>query len=315
MPTDAWGNGDTTRLSPDEAFDVLGNDTRIDILRTLGEADEPLRFNEVRRTIGIDDPGRFNYHLDQLVGSFVEKTDRGYVLRQPGRRVVQAVYSGVVTEEPVVQPIQIDVPCSYCGAPIEVSYRQEMMEAFCTECQGAYGDKERELVAGTDSGHIGGLTIPPAGVDGRTPEELHSAAQTWGYLDMLSVASGVCPRCSARVTHSIDVCLDHDAAEGLCAECDRRHAVQTESKCTNCILERDRMFVIHLLPETEVQAFLTAHGVNFVTPESNPWRGFEVEEEILSTDPFEVRFTFIAGEDALAVTVEDDLEVVEATRS
>ena len=35
-------DGETTTLSPDDAFAVLGDETRMEILRTLGEADRVL---------------------------------------------------------------------------------------------------------------------------------------------------------------------------------------------------------------------------------------------------------------------------------
>lgn len=43
----------TMILSPDDAFTVVGNDTRMEILQTLGEADQPLSFSELRERIGI----------------------------------------------------------------------------------------------------------------------------------------------------------------------------------------------------------------------------------------------------------------------
>ena len=39
--------GSEGALSPDAAFAVLGDETLLQILRTLGEADEPLAFSEL----------------------------------------------------------------------------------------------------------------------------------------------------------------------------------------------------------------------------------------------------------------------------
>ena len=38
------------------------------------------------------------------------------------------------------------------------------------------------------------------------------------------------------------------------------------------------------------------------------------DEEVRSVDPFEARFTFTAGDEALTLTVDDDLSVVDAIR-
>lgn len=96
-------------LSPDEAFGVLGNGTRIQILQELGETNEPLSFTELRDRLGIRQGGRFNDHLEQIVGYFAGKTHAGYVLGQPGRRIVQAVLSGAVTNNPDFEYTGIDV--------------------------------------------------------------------------------------------------------------------------------------------------------------------------------------------------------------
>lgn len=74
-----------------EALEALGNEQRITILRALAETDTPLPFSELRRRVGIDDTGRFNYHLDQLLGPFVRQTDAGYELGYAGERLVVAV--------------------------------------------------------------------------------------------------------------------------------------------------------------------------------------------------------------------------------
>lgn len=101
MPSDA-GSGEPTTLSPDEAFAVLGDDTRLQILQMLGAADEPLAFSELFDRIEYHDSSNFGYHLDKLVDHFVRKTDEGYALRQAGRRVVEAILSGAVTDDPVL---------------------------------------------------------------------------------------------------------------------------------------------------------------------------------------------------------------------
>ncbi|MDY6764215.1 MAG: helix-turn-helix domain-containing protein, partial [Halobacteria archaeon] len=104
-----------TTMSPDEAFNTLGNETRMEILQTLAEADEPLMFRELRKRVGLDDPGNFNYHLNKLKGQFVRKTDGGYKLTQSGNHVYQAILSGTVTQTPTVEPTELDERCYHCG--------------------------------------------------------------------------------------------------------------------------------------------------------------------------------------------------------
>lgn len=73
-----------------DALTALGNEHRIEILRVLADADEPLAFSDLRKSIGMDDTGRFNYHLTKLCGRFVRTTDSGYELGHAGERVVLA---------------------------------------------------------------------------------------------------------------------------------------------------------------------------------------------------------------------------------
>jgi hypothetical protein len=316
----ATDGDESTTLPPDEAFATLGNETRVGILRALGEAGEPLAFSGLFDRVDVDDSGRFNYHLDRLVGHFVHKTDDGYRLSQAGRRVVEAVLSGAVTEAPAMERTRIDQPCHYCGAPIEVSVRQDRVVKYCTACPGRTAETTGPHAS--DDGYLGSLPIPPAGVQDRTPAEVFEAAWTWANLEFLAEASGVCSRCSAALAESVTVCESHDshdATDGLCGSCGNRHAVQFHADCPNCINDLHGPFVLKLVWATELLAFLTVHGLNPVSPSQASIAAvdrvhMDYDETVRSTEPFVARFTFSIDDDTLALTVDDDLEVVDVER-
>ena len=111
-----------SRVSPDEAFALVADETRLEILRMLAATDEPLAFSTLFHRSEYDTRSNFSYHLDKLDGHFISQTDEGYALRQAGRRVVEAVISGAVTDDPVVHRVPIDRQCPFCSAQIEVSY-------------------------------------------------------------------------------------------------------------------------------------------------------------------------------------------------
>lgn len=92
----------------------MGDETRLRILRALGEAEEPLAFSELYRRVDYDDTANFNYHLEILEGHFVRKTDDGYSLRHTGRRIVEAILSGTVTGDPVLEWTPVETPCFLC---------------------------------------------------------------------------------------------------------------------------------------------------------------------------------------------------------
>jgi hypothetical protein len=103
---DPFAESDNDEVRTD-ALSVLGNETRIRILRTLADAAGPLTFTELREAVGIRDTGKFNYHLTKLCEYFVTETQDGYELGHAGSRVVaasQAAVTAVPTDE-----------CPVCG--------------------------------------------------------------------------------------------------------------------------------------------------------------------------------------------------------
>jgi DNA-binding HxlR family transcriptional regulator len=307
-------------LSPDEAFAVLGDETRLTILRTLGNAAGPLAFSELYDRSECDTSANFSYHLDKLADHFVRRTESGYELRQTGQRVVEAVLSGAVTDAPELEPTRIDMVCPFCGSQTAVGYHQERVNIYCTNCSGLFGDVASipELPGPAEYGYLGFMPLPPAGVQGRTAAEILAAGWAWGHLDYIARGGGICPRCSAAVEQSMTVCEDHEYSEGACDSCGRQYAAYIRAECVNCINSMQGIVPGVLLGTTELQAFLAGHGVNIVAPDAIG-RAIRVvgnyDEEVVSTDPFEVRFTFTAGEEALTVTIDEELEVVDATVS
>lgn len=309
---------DHAKLSPDAAFSILGDETRLRILRTLGEATGSLSFSELRERLGRPDSGQFNYHLGELVGHFITETEAGYDLRPAGQRIVESILSGTVTEDPTLGPMQIDRPCPYCGSPTEVDFHQDRLQHYCPACPGTYG--VTTLGGGSidpaERGFLGVLLLPPAGVADRTPEAVLDTAQIWTFFNLVKTANGLCPRCSAPLDTTVGVCTDHDATDGICEACDHRYAVKIGHRCPNCVFDMGGYFADWLLSNFEFVAFLVAHEVNPLAPITEDKRiWMDYDEEVLSVEPFEARFTFTVDDDSLTLTVDDDLSVVDATRS
>jgi hypothetical protein len=316
MGTDT-GGAKAAKLSPDEAFSVLGDEARLEVLRTLCAADGPLTYAELYERVEYDDPSNFSYHLDRLIGHFVRKTDRGYGLYDAGRRVVEAVVSGAVTDTPVVEPTETEKGCPFCGAPVAVGFQHGRVELSCTECTGLVrfdGSDGRRLA---EHGFLGSFLLPPAALQARSPREMLETAWTWRHTDFLTDSAGVCSRCSATLETSVDVCETHDASTEVCDECERRYAMKFEHFCTNCNYNPNSIAPGVILANTEFLAFLTAHGINPFAPESltRAIRAMaHYDEEVVSTDPFEARLTFTVDDDSITVTLDADLSVTAVTR-
>lgn len=85
------------------------------------------------------DSGRFNYHLSKLEGDFIDGTEDGYVLRNAGEHIVQAVIAGTGLGQESIPPTGVDMACRRCGAPTELRYEDEHLLFTCTECIGNFG--------------------------------------------------------------------------------------------------------------------------------------------------------------------------------
>ena len=317
-------------LSPEEAFAVLGDETRIEILQVLGKSDTTMSFTALRNAVGLHQGGQFNYHLDKLVGHFVKKSDGGYALCQPGRRVVEAVLSGAVTHDPELEPTDVDFECLLCGGSIRVSYRSERVELYCTECSGQYGQhvEERDSSFDTSGGYLGGYRIPPAGVDGRSPYELLEASSIWSHLENVALANELCPRCGAVVDTAITVCENHDRSGGLddrsgglhdrsgglddrsgelCSTCDKRHAVQVDRFCENCQFTRTGMAINILATKLELRQFVAEQGIDPIV-EGFKW-GWDCIEDVRSIEPFRADFTFEIEEESITLHTGEGLAI------
>lgn len=315
---------DETRpaVTPDEAFSLLGHETRVRILEVLATTprpERPVAFSVLRERVGDIDSAHFNYHLGELTGHFLERTDDGYDFRRPGRRVAQAILSGAVTGNPLSDLQPVDQRCPHCGGAVEVMFHRGRVALYCTECSGTYGSSNYQVAnddVPDEYGFLGLHDLPPSGLAERTPTEAVAAAHRWSLSDTLSMASDLCPRCGGTFDDHVDVCEAHDGGDGVCERCGYRHAVIYTASCTNCTFDSRLPFGVTLLAETELQAFVTDHGINLASADYGTFTDVfkSYAETVVSADPLEATFTFAIDGDECALTVDDDLDVVDVSR-
>lgn len=294
-----------------EAFSVLSNETRLLTVLALWDAYEPfaednaMPFSELYDSVAVDDTGNFNYHLNKLSGDYVTQTEDGYELSTAGLSLVQGVVAGSSIRSPEYEPTEIDEACPHCGAPVEVSYPGQMVRVGCTECDGWFGDVEE-----TD-GEIMAFPFPPAGLEGRSREEVLHAMVVSQLNQVESMLDGVCNTCGGRVNKRLDICEDHDVTEGICEACGVRFSAIARLACTACKNAVQAPSWAPVLDHPAVVAFFYEHGVEHSHASWEAMaRGDECREEIVSTDPLRMTFTFTAGEDDLRITVDKSLSVV-----
>lgn len=276
-------------VEPADAFALVGDETRLSILEALWRLETPASFSDVRAEVGLRDSAQFNYHLGQLTGQFVRKTDAGYALRTAGERIVQAILAGSFTEHPR-RELDIDAPCTRCGATLEAQYVDEMLTIECPDCGRGHGE----------------YAFPPGGLHDRTDAEILEAFdQRVRHLHCLA-KDGVCPECNGRMETRIergnDCCL---AAE-----------IRAANICQQCDHELCSAVGLGLLDQSDVVAFYDDHGL---TLSDTPYWQLEwcVSDEpvtVLDEDPWRLRVDIHLDDETLQVTVDDDLTVLDTAR-
>lgn len=301
-----------------EAFELLGNETRLAILVALWESYDPfdassaVRFSELRQRVGTTDSGQFNYHLDRLDGHFVASTDAGYRLSEAGLKFVRSVIAGAGIEEPTLDPTEVDATCTLCGAPVQVTYEGGWLYVLCTACDG--------LWAGSDDrrpGHLAKFSLDPAGLVDRSPGAVYAAAWVTTFQHIYTMIEGVCPTCTGPVERALEVCDDHDD-EGRCANCGRRVETIARLRCTVCkdwaratlgVVAKYHPAVISLCHEHGLDL---QYGINDLGHFNERLERTSSSVEHVSADPRRLRVTTEIDGEAVWLELDETLAVVDA---
>lgn len=289
--------------APSDAFQVLGNETRMTVLQALVESDEdgvvaPVSrtFSELYEATDEDTTAGFAYHLRQLTGHYVRKEDDEYRLTYAGIAVVRAIAAGTYTRSVDRGPIPLGDDCPLCGdAGLEATVVDNVMTVGCTACC-------REVLA---------LPFPPGGHRTHDDADLPAAFDRHHRHRIALLADGVCPECGGAVDGRIVDARGEpdDTPDGATAERPRAafdcRACGARLRCPVALCVLDHPAVVSLYHE---------HGVD--VRERPVWNvGAEWREAVLSTDPVCVRVSTRVGDDVLALFVGRDLTVVEVERT
>jgi len=237
--------GDRERAAPKEAFALLGHEIRLDILRAFFDEYAPvdpaslsavkarrtMSYSELMAATGVRDSGKFNYHLEQLRGVYVERVDGGYA---PTASAI-ALYQAVVANRPLdPMPIDFDVEgaCPNCDAGLRGRYEQGYLTVECPACDLFWG-----------------LTyhFPKNGLAVRAGENVYDTLYDRMMFHVGLARTGQCPSCAGIVDRTVSESrLDGEATptvEMVCETCswlvtvDVVSALQFEPRVTCALLE------------------------------------------------------------------------------
>jgi len=293
--TDGDQTGEPAAFPVNEAFALIGDDLRAEILRVLGEhPHEGLSFSALRERVDPDvDSGQFNYHLQKLVGPFVERTDDGYELRATGLALYRAIQAGTFNREVTVEPFAAGFDCYYCETPVEALYEDGTFEMVCPGCGHTYTTSR----------------LPPSAVEGDREAFLRRVDQ-YNRHHFLASARGVCPICACEVD------LGFVRGEEVWAEGTDRHDVMVHRECPNCGREHYMLLGMALLYHPTPVSFYREHGhdLTAIPHWKLEWVMTDATLTVLSEDPWRFELRVPCDGDVVALTVNDELTVVE-TRS
>ncbi|UPM42152.1 DUF7351 domain-containing protein [Halocatena salina] len=279
----------TERLPPEDVFSILGNETRIDIIQALWQAENtPVSFSELQDRAAVADSGQFNYHLGKLVGTFVQRDEEGYGLTYAGRRIIGAILDGTYTKRVEIDPFEIGTSCSACGSSLEASYENDQFVVCCPNCTEA----------------VLRFAFPPGVLDGRPRKEFAETASRWIRAQLSFTVNGVCPNCAGAITHSITRDPEyHNREIGLEYDCERcqHHATATVG--------------LHLSYHPAVIALYDDHGID-LNEEFLQSYVYNVDQytTVRSNNPLRISVTVSLLGDELELIVDEDLNVVERYR-
>ncbi|WP_318567412.1 winged helix-turn-helix domain-containing protein [Salinigranum marinum] len=304
---DAPSDRNQVATDAESAFMTLSHDLRLEILLALWDAPGfSLSFSELRKAVGERDSGSFTYHLSELRGQFVAKTDAGYELQYPGHRVLDAIKSGVFHEQVTVGPVELDDDCRECGEGLRFEYDTDYIgRVRCLGC----GDRTLEW------------PFDPGGTVDREPEGIVAAFDRRTRLVWSCALDGVCPFCAGRIdrelasrVHELGTCI------GVLEQLDRydeyfarEHSAVVSVDCDRCSFYSFIPVGVVLLTRPTVTAQLCDAGVD--VRETPLWAlGFVVDADAVTVqegDVTRVTVTIPDANEPLGFTLDESFEHVE----
>ncbi|NHN60995.1 MULTISPECIES: winged helix-turn-helix domain-containing protein [Halorussus] len=180
----------------DEAFALLADPTRVDVLRAvaraqhdrdgLGTGPAQLGFSEIRDRIDVDSTSRLSYHLGELAGTFLRKRGGRYSLTPAGEQVVRFVLAEGYERLGDVDPREADGACPYCGETALVARLRDQF--FSVECESC--DRP-----------VAGYPVTPAMVE--SDADLLASVARRQAADYAQIRRGTCPECGGSLSTEV----------------------------------------------------------------------------------------------------------------
>ncbi len=283
------------QLTPEESFECLAHEVRMQTVRVLDEQG-PLAHGELRERVGVDDSGRFNYHLQKLDGQFVRKGEEGYELTAAGRRVVGAVVSGSFTSDLEGKEVPSEAECFRCGGTLATHLEKGGANMTCMDC----GQR------------LNSVDIPPRVLEGCATADLHGLVDRWVKRRVSSVEYGFCHRCDGPVEDQLVLATGPETPRWLD---DLPVEAAVHQRCSRCGVEYHALVPGIAVLHPAAMGFHYDHGVDVrKTPMADlDWLQMGVTA-VESTDPLVVSVPMALDDETLVLEFDEEMALVDEYR-
>lgn len=316
MSDDSDGTRSRGGLAPEDAFALVGHEVRQAILLALSTPNGDslntpvLSFSELYARVDPDvNTSNFNYHLQQLLGHFVEEREDdtahlnpdvadepGYALRPEGLLLTWIVRAGTTTTDATLDTFDAGFDCYHCNTRVEATYENGL---FLIECPGcdyhyAYNPTPPGITHGTDA-----------------PADVLDRVGAYNKTVRGGVARGVCPFCANAVDGRFVAAADTNYPRRDLRE------VFIHRTCDHCgFIDYLTVGEYLLLRNTALISFCLAHDVDVT---AGPLWGFEFAATdtcvtVEQTEPWAVSFVLVLDDETLEIRLDETLSATTLRR-
>ncbi|SDQ90321.1 winged helix-turn-helix domain-containing protein [Natronobacterium texcoconense] len=290
-----------------DTFALLSDESRVDILRAIAREQyeqrlsnsgfTPLSFSDIYERVAIDNTSKLSYHLGELNGIYLEKSDDGYSFTHAGEQIVRFILAENFRQPVDVGTIETEGACLYCE---ETSLVAELDDQYfvvtCSAC-------DRPVT---------GYIVTPAQARSYSGAALLESVKRKQAVEFGMVQEGICPECAGRVrTEVLDV-DEQPVPEEVPV------SYFTLDQCEACLRQYSGPLTYSVAYRTPSVAFHWEHGVDVM--ERGWWElhCYLVEErwsaERVATDPAEYRVVLRYEDDELRVFLDGNARIVRTER-
>jgi DNA-binding transcriptional ArsR family regulator len=290
--------GEVIENELDDVFGLVADRTRLEILRALWDErtgrddyDSRVSFSALRERVGVEDSGRFNYHLDELVPQFVSHEEDGYALTHAGTQIIGAAVSGIYTEtDTSFEPTPAgECPSPSCDGRIEIAYESGVVDFGCDTCDEQYR-----------------IQAPPILVAAHDLQENPEIGWMYSLNVIQKTTRGFCHLCSGPTETDLE----------LSEQVDDTDIVSVDHHCQECGSVATTSALLEVLDHPAVVSALHEAGLDYreVFFEANN-TVLDSTQQIVQHDPVRIEVGVETTTLELTLLLDENLEIIESSRN